>query len=161
HRADMRDESPCRYEFGPFRLDEAEPVLLRDGVEVPLTPKVRELLLVLVRHRGHVLSKDELMRRVWPDRVVEEANLTQSVVMLRKALGDSSRAPRYVETRHRHGYRFVADVTESAGLVTARPIRHAVGRARERAALHASLDAAVGAGGRLVCITGEPGIGKT
>lgn len=157
----MGDESTCRYEFGPFRLDPGERFLLRRGAEVPLTPKVFELLLVLVRHRGHVLEKDELMKRVWPDRVVEEANLTQSVVMLRKALGDSPRAPRYVETRPRRGYRFVAEVKESGGPVMARPARHAVGRMPERVALRASLDAVIAGGGRLVCVTGEPGIGKT
>ena len=155
----MREER--RFDFGPFRLHPVERLLLRDGAEVPLTPKVFELLLALVRRHGHVLDKDELMRQVWPDRVVEEANLTQSIVMLRKALGDSARAPRYVETRHGRGYRFVAAVQMSGGPAAARHARSAVGRARERATLRAALDVAATEGGQLVCVTGEPGIGKT
>lgn len=63
------------YEFGPFRLDPAERSLLRDGKAVPLTPKVFELLVLLVENRGHLLKKDELIERVWPNTFVEESNL--------------------------------------------------------------------------------------
>ena len=106
------EQSPC-YEFGPFRLDVSERLLSRDGEPVPLTGKVFELLVLLIRNRGHALSKDELMNRLWPDTIVEENNLTVNMSALRKALNDDSTHPQYIETVPRRGYRFVADVKES------------------------------------------------
>src|SRR5438445_1934514 len=100
------------YEFGPFRLDVNEGFLLRDGEVVPLTRKAFELLLVLVEDGGHVFEKDELMRRVWPDAIVEEANLSRHVYSLREALGESQSEQKYIETVPRRGYRFVAPVRE-------------------------------------------------
>src|SRR5215210_9267340 len=76
------------YELGPFRLDVGERLLLRDGKPVPLPPKDFEMLLVLVENGGRVLEKGELLRRVWPDSFVEEANLSHHVFTLRKALGE-------------------------------------------------------------------------
>ena len=73
------------YEFGPFRLDAKERLLLRDDEIVPLTPKAFDLLLVLVEKSGHLLKKDELMQRLWPDSFVEEGSLAQNVSLLRKA----------------------------------------------------------------------------
>jgi DNA-binding winged helix-turn-helix (wHTH) protein len=78
------------YEFGPFRLDAAEHLLLRDGEAVPLTPKAFDLLLALVERHGHLLEKDELLKTVWPDTFVEEANLASNISQLRKTLGDGS-----------------------------------------------------------------------
>jgi DNA-binding winged helix-turn-helix (wHTH) protein len=75
------------YEFGRFRLDATERVLLRGRELVPLTPKVFDILLALVEHGGHLVEKDDLMKMVWPDSFVEEGNLTQNVSLLRKALG--------------------------------------------------------------------------
>ena len=74
------------FEFGPFRMDPAKQLLLRGGEPVPLTPKAFQLLLVLVRHSDEVVSKDELMKAVWPDTFVEETNLTRNIFALRKAL---------------------------------------------------------------------------
>jgi DNA-binding winged helix-turn-helix (wHTH) protein len=99
------------YEFGPFRLDKSERVLLRDGDVVPLAPKAVDLLLVLVENSGHILGKEELMKLVWPDIFVEEANLSRHVFTLRKALGEDGKG-RYIETISRRGYRFVASVAE-------------------------------------------------
>ena len=99
------------YEFGPFRLNQQQRLLLRDGDVVPLTPKAVDLLLVLVENSGHVLGKEELMKQVWPDSFVEEANLSHHVFTLRKALGEDGEG-RYIETIPRRGYRFVAGVTE-------------------------------------------------
>jgi Tol biopolymer transport system component/DNA-binding winged helix-turn-helix (wHTH) protein len=99
------------YEFGPFRLDAGERVLLRTGDVVHLTPKAIDLLVVLVEKSGHVLSKDELMRQVWPDSFVEEANLSHQIFSLRKALGEERNGSKYIETVPRRGYRFVANVT--------------------------------------------------
>lgn len=100
------------YEFGPFRLDIGERLLLRDGEEVSLTPKIFDLLLVLVENSGHILEKDALMKAIWPDVVVEETNLTRNVSTLRKALSESSDARPYIETIPWRGYRFVASVKD-------------------------------------------------
>jgi len=100
------------FEFGPFRLDARERVLLRDKEIVPIAPKTIELLIALVEQSGRVLGKDELMKQVWPDAIVEEANLSHHVFSLRKALEDDRNGARYIETIPRRGYRFVASVTE-------------------------------------------------
>jgi DNA-binding winged helix-turn-helix (wHTH) protein/tetratricopeptide (TPR) repeat protein len=100
------------YEFGPFRLDPAERSLLRDGKPVPLTPKAFELLVLLVENRGHLLKKDELIERVWPNTFVEEANLVQNVSALRKALDDKNGGVQYIETVPKGGYRFTAAVVD-------------------------------------------------
>jgi Tol biopolymer transport system component/DNA-binding winged helix-turn-helix (wHTH) protein len=98
------------YEFGPFRVDVAERLLIREGQNVPLTPKAFDTLLVLVENRGRLLEKEELMQRLWPHTVVEEANLTNNISQVRKALGDDSVEHRYIETVPKHGYRFGAFV---------------------------------------------------
>ncbi|HEX8185984.1 MAG TPA: tetratricopeptide repeat protein [Blastocatellia bacterium] len=98
------------YEFGPFRVDTREGLLLRDGVSIALTPKAFETLCVLVQHSGHVLVKDEMMKRIWPDSFVEEATLAQNIFTLRRILGESPDEPQYIETVPRRGYRFVARV---------------------------------------------------
>jgi len=101
------------YEFGPYRLDAAERLLQREGESVPLTPKSLDLLLALVEHHGHLLEKDELMKKVWPDTFVEEANLSYNISLIRKALGDGENGQKFIETVPRRGYRFVAGVRES------------------------------------------------
>lgn len=103
---------PRQYEFGPFRLDVAKRLLHKEGQPVALTPRLFETLLVLVENNGRLVEKDELMTRLWPDTVVEEANLTVNVSALRKALGESTKEHRYIVTFPGRGYRFVADVTE-------------------------------------------------
>jgi Tol biopolymer transport system component/DNA-binding winged helix-turn-helix (wHTH) protein len=113
------------YEFGAFRLDPAERLLLRDGELIPLQPKVFDLLLALVEHHGHLLEKDELMKMVWPDTFVEETNLSCNISLIRKALGDGENGQKYIETVPRRGYRFVAGVreisAEQAGINEAAP----------------------------------------
>jgi DNA-binding winged helix-turn-helix (wHTH) protein/TolB-like protein/Flp pilus assembly protein TadD len=98
------------YEFGPFRLDTGERLLLRDGRPLALPPKAFETLLLLVEHRGRTLTKDELMRAIWPDTFVEETNLAHNISQLRKALGESPNELHYIQTMPRRGYRFVAEV---------------------------------------------------
>lgn len=98
------------YEFGPFRLDTEERALLRDGEPVPLTPKAYETLLLLVERSGRILTKEEMMRAVWPETFVEEANLAHNISVLRKALGESPSEQHYIQTVPRRGYRFVASV---------------------------------------------------
>lgn len=103
------------YEFGPYRIDRAERLLLRHGQVVSLTPKVFDTLLVLAENSGHILTKDEVMKTVWPDTVVEETNLTKNISTLRKALGESPDDHQYIETIPWRGYRFVASVREVGG----------------------------------------------
>lgn len=99
------------YEFGPFRLDAAVPLLLRGRAVVPLGPKAVEILLLLVERRGNPVTKDELLRAIWPETFVEESNLTYNVSVLRKALGEGPGSKVYIETIPKRGYRFVAAVT--------------------------------------------------
>src|SRR3989449_4248033 len=101
------------YEFGPFRLDASERVLLRNGEVLPITAKAFHALLVLVENSGHIVERDELMQKVWPDTVLEEGSRSVTVSMLRKAVGDSASEPRYLATIPGRGYRFVADVRET------------------------------------------------
>ena len=108
----MSDPAKHFYEFGPFRLDTTERLLLRDGRPVPLTPKAYEMLLALVQKSGHIVEKEELLKEVWPDSFVDEGNLTQHVFWLRKALGENREEHHYIETIPRRGYRFVASVQE-------------------------------------------------
>jgi TolB-like protein/DNA-binding winged helix-turn-helix (wHTH) protein/Flp pilus assembly protein TadD len=102
------------WEFGSFRLDESERLLLRDGGTVGLTPKVFDTLIALVEHSGHLVEKEELMQRLWPDTFVEEGALTRNISDLRKALGEEQ----YIETVPKRGYRFVAPVIEIEGDIT-------------------------------------------
>ena len=105
----MSKEIKHFYEFGPFRIDTVNRRLMRDGEVVPLKAKAVDTLLLLIQHRGDVVEKDNLMKALWPDSFVEEANLTQNIYTLRKALGENQ----YIETVPRRGYRFVAEVKES------------------------------------------------
>jgi len=113
----MKSVSGKLYQFGPFCLDTAERVLLREGRLVPLPAKAISTLLVLVRNSKHVVEKDVLMNEVWPDEVVEEGNLTQHIFMLRKALGETENC-KYIETIPRRGYRFLETVNEPNGQPT-------------------------------------------
>ena len=108
----MSKQSQHFYEFGPFRLDATDRLLLRDGKVVSLTPKAFEMLLVLVQSGGRVLSKEELIKSLWPDSFVEEANLSHNIYKLREALDEKHNGHKYIETLQRRGYRFVSPVTE-------------------------------------------------
>src|SRR5262245_43467786 len=104
------------YEFGAFRLDAQERLLLRDGAPISLTPKAFDLLFALVERHGRLVEKEELFQTVWPDTIVEESNLTYNISHIRKALGDGENGLKFIETVPKRGYRFVAEVREpSAG----------------------------------------------
>lgn len=100
------------YGFDAFRLDAEGRTLSRDGRPLPLAPKIFDTLLVLVEHSGQVMEKDELLRLVWPDSVVEENNLSQNIFHLRKLLGENGNGQQYIETITRRGYRFTARVKD-------------------------------------------------
>lgn len=101
------------YQFGDYQLDTARRLLLRLGEPVIIAPKVYEVLFALVETQGQPISKDELLRRVWPDTIVEESNLTVSVSALRKALGERRGEQKYIATIPGMGYQFVAPVSRS------------------------------------------------
>jgi Tol biopolymer transport system component/DNA-binding winged helix-turn-helix (wHTH) protein len=106
----MSDAVRSAYQFGPFRLDVAEQQLLKDGRVLPLTPKVFDVLRVLVQNSGRLVEKERLLAEVWPGSFVEEGALSRSVSILRKTLGDNG-SREYIETVPKRGYRFVAPVT--------------------------------------------------
>src|SRR6266478_5130943 len=96
-KATMMHRVKDLYEFGIFRLDPAERLLLRSNKPVALTSKVFDVLTILVQNSGHLLAKDEMMQVIWPDTAVEEGNLTRCVSTLRKALGEQPGRHRYIE----------------------------------------------------------------
>jgi DNA-binding winged helix-turn-helix (wHTH) protein/tetratricopeptide (TPR) repeat protein len=165
------------YVFDRFRLSDDGMLLLEEGAAVAAAPKVLQTLLVLVRHAGQVVTKEDLFRAVWPDVFVEDTGLTRNVSLLRQVLGDDGQ--RFIATIPRIGYRFVAAVEHvaTAPLVrdkTSRSIREktrqplgasraqiTVGHWQERASLEAAFGATAEGSGRLIAVSGEPGIGKS
>lgn len=102
------------FAFGPFVLDRAKRALFRNGTPQALTPKTFDVLSFLIEHRERVVSKDELLKTLWPDAFIEESNLTQHIFLLRRALNGDAEGPEYIATIPRRGYRFVAEVSEHA-----------------------------------------------
>ena len=160
------------YEFGPFRLDPGERRLSREGQPITLRAKIFETLCVLVEAHGLLVDKDELIKRVWPDAVVEEGNLAHNISALRKILGEPATGQKYVETVPGRGYRFVAGVREvqprESGpwlgfhLPPVRPvIAHLVQRGNEVQLLDRRLEKALSGTRQVVFVSGEAGVGKT
>lgn len=116
------------YEFGPFRLNGG--VLFHNGRRVGLTPKVLETLLVLVEADGRIVSKDELMQRVWPDTFVDETSLTSNMSVLRKTLNTKGGDRPYIETVPKRGYRFVVPVAVTENAVSLHRVDPRVGSSR-------------------------------
>ena len=108
----MSERFPYVFEFGSFVLNPPERLLLREGARVEVPPKVFDLLLALVSRGGHLLEKEELLRTVWGGSFVEEGNVNRQISTLRRILGDTSEAGRYIETVPKRGYRFVAPVRQ-------------------------------------------------
>jgi DNA-binding winged helix-turn-helix (wHTH) protein/alpha-beta hydrolase superfamily lysophospholipase len=108
------------YEFGDFRMDVRERQLSRNGRPITLTGKVFDTLRIMLERAGRLVTKDELMQHLWPDTVVEENNLNQNISALRRALGEQTGGPRFIETVPRAGYRFVAGV-RVAGVAVPEP----------------------------------------
>ena len=109
----LRVPTSGKWEFDSFTLLQEMRVLSCGGAPVPLMSKAFDTLVLLVENRDRVVTKDELLRTIWPDVIVEEGNLTQQVFLIRKALGDTAQQPRYIATVPGHGYRFTGRVKET------------------------------------------------
>ena len=110
----MGEKTQHLYSFGPFRIDAREYLLMLGGKPVPLPPKAFEVLLILVENAGHLVDKNDLMRRLWPDTFVEDGNVAKHVSLLRKILSEATNGREYIETIPKRGYRFVAEVSDLA-----------------------------------------------
>jgi DNA-binding winged helix-turn-helix (wHTH) protein/TolB-like protein/tetratricopeptide (TPR) repeat protein len=132
-----------RYAFDRFVVDPVEQRVLRDGIPVPLEPKVFETLHVLIRNAGRLVDKAELMRSVWPEAIVEEGNLARNVSLLRKVLGTDAEGEPLIETVPKRGYRFVRPVavlpTEARSAASRPPDGRAVPAGIEAVRLHYGL----------------------
>src|SRR5262247_749414 len=115
------------YEFGPFRLATDEHRLYRNGEVVILPPKEFDLLLLLVQNPGQVMNRESLIKSLWPNTVVEEANLNVHISALRKVLAESAGEQHYIETIPRLGYRFIAPVTEVTDTGDRAPVHPGIG----------------------------------
>ncbi len=151
-------------------LDLANACVWRGEQAIKLTPTAFALLHYLATHPGRLITKDELLEAVWPQTTVTEGVLTTHVRQIRRALGDEAKAPRYIETVHRRGYRWIAAVQSSTFKLQSSkpapapsfqsPAPSFVGREVELAQLHAWLEKALSGERQFVFVTGEAGIGK-
>ncbi len=171
------------YRFGPFHVDPANARLMRGTESIPLTPKAFAVLHYLIEHQGQLVNKDEFLAAAWPETVVSAGVLKVTILELRKALGDVAKTPRFIETVHRRGYRFLPSVTTTSPVQTStsnvqrrrsessssipRPSASntqpsiLVGRDSELARMREWLDKALKGTRQIVFVTGEAGIGKT
>jgi DNA-binding winged helix-turn-helix (wHTH) protein/tetratricopeptide (TPR) repeat protein len=155
--------------FGRYSLHPTQGLMLGRR-EVKVTRKSLAVLRLLAERSGEVVTKDEIFRHVWPDTAVSDSALTSCVQELRQVLGDSAREPRFIETLHRRGFRFLVPASQiestragrvpssSDAAVRSEPI---VGRDRALDAMAAALALADTGSRQLIVVTGEPGIGKT
>jgi DNA-binding winged helix-turn-helix (wHTH) protein len=97
--------------FGPFAIDTPRWELTREGVRVELSPRLVEILAYLAANSGHIITKEALLHRFWPDVHVAENTLTRAIADIRKAVDDDAAAPTYIQTVARRGYRFIAHST--------------------------------------------------
>lgn len=160
------------YVFPPFRLDPTNACLWRDSIRIALRPTPFAILQYFIEHPGQLVTKEELLRAVWADTQVSAAVLKGYIQQIRKALGDDAKAPRFIETVQRRGYRFIAPLTtaqlplrpESPGqqpLPLAPQSAAIVGREKELAQLQTWFEFARSGQRQIVFVSGEPGIGKT
>jgi len=157
------------FEFDDFRVDTGQFVITRSGHAEPITPTVFRILEILLERAGEVVTKEDLMKHVWPDSFVEDGNLNRNISTLRKALDEKPCDHRYIETIPKTGYRFISPVrsTEyqppagSARRTAARPVPSLIGREFELGMLRAAFDQAEQGSGSTVTITGDLGLGKT
>jgi DNA-binding winged helix-turn-helix (wHTH) protein/tetratricopeptide (TPR) repeat protein len=156
-------------EFAAFRLDTLNQCLWRRGdggreERILLTPKSFAVLAYLVEHAGHLVTHDELLRAAWPNSVIDPQGVKRHVLTLRSTLGDRPKNPLFIETIHKRGYRFIAQVSEivdSRSIVSSKTAQDLVGRGSALEVLHGAWQRALSGARQIVFITGEPGIGKT
>ncbi len=108
------DDVPSDYRFGEFVVDPGAALLLRDGEPVHLEPKVFEVLVFLIEHRNRIVGKEELVEQIWQGAFVTDNALTKAIARLRRALGDDPHQPRFIETAHSRGYRFIGTLEQHA-----------------------------------------------
>jgi DNA-binding winged helix-turn-helix (wHTH) protein len=160
--------------FDTFRLDTQNECVWRGEQALQLTPKTFALLRYLAERPGQLVTKDELLKVVWPEVVVSEGVLTTHIGVIRQALGDKAKVARYIETVHRRGYRFIAPLTTTQPVVSSASSPRSrlaadhqqlttplVGREAGLAQLHSWLEKALRGERQVVFVTGEAGIGKT
>ncbi|HEY6727515.1 MAG TPA: AAA family ATPase [Polyangiaceae bacterium] len=155
--------------FGQFELDEQRFELRRNGTLINVQPRVLEILLFLVKHRERLVTQDELRASVWKEMTVSGAGLRQAIREVRAALGEDPKAPRFIETVHGKGYRFLGQQRDLGSHVEAPPSgrrsvvgrRPFFGRQRETEHLHLAANEARSGHGCVVLLHGPPGVGKT
>jgi DNA-binding winged helix-turn-helix (wHTH) protein len=154
-------------EFPPFRLDDVDQSLWREGRRIRLTPKAYALLHYLVEHAGQLVTQEKLLEALWPDTFVQPEVLKSQILDVRAALGDRPKNPTFIETVPRRGYRFIAPVYEvdaslkRAPALSPAPARKIVGRRQSLDVLSASFAKASQGERQVVFVTGEQGIGKS
>jgi len=175
-------EHPQPLTFDRYRLDLPNEQLWQGNQVIPLPSKALAVLRYLVEHAGQVVTKAELFDALWPGTVVSDGALTFCIVEIRKALGDNAKTPRFIETVHRRGYRFLPTVTippavnsqssvvssdtvkktpQPLGTGNRRLTTRLVGRETDLTQIHNWLSKALHGERQMVFVTGEPGIGKT
>src|SRR5438105_5988090 len=157
------------YEFDDFRVDTGQFLLMKDGGTIAITPTVFRILLALLERAGETVTKDDLMKFVWPDSFVEEGNLNRNVSTLRKILEEKPCDHKYIETIPKTGYRFITPVrrvdyqppTGQVRPTSARSAHHVVGRELEGNLLSRAFKQAQQGHGSVVCINADVGLGKS
>src|SRR5262249_7977480 len=152
--------TPKEHRFESFRLDAVNQCLWRGNDQISLSPKAFSVLRYLAERPGRLVTKQELLDAIWPDIHVTEGVLKRAVLEIRKALADPVEEPRFIQTLHRRGYRFLAadpqpasdHVPDHAGVV---------GRTQEFVQLDAWFEDAKTGSRQIIFITGEAGLGKT
>src|SRR5688500_1518677 len=179
----MSQSTAASIAFGPFRLERANALLLREGARVSLTPRALDVLAHLAARPDRLVTKEELLASVWRDPLASDASIKVCVAEIRKALDDDPQSPRYIQTVHRRGYRFIApiDDTPPRGERIPRDHNHAglgaessdpdpsppatntplVGRTRELQRLQDCLARATTGHRQIAFVIAPPGTGKT
>src|SRR5262245_14385964 len=165
--------------FDAFRLDQANQCVWKGSQEIRLRPKAFAVLTFLVGRRGHLVTKEELFTAVWPETFVGEAVLKVAIRQIREALGDDPKTPRFIETAHRRGYRFISPTVDGERRLTddretrsndalpglpelaADSSPKVVGRDDVLARMQGRLEKVLAGERQIVFVTGEAGIGKT
>src|SRR5258705_9152227 len=114
----MNPRTSSAFLFDDVRVEPATFRAFKAGQVIQLEPKTLRLLLFLIENRGRLIEKDEILDAIWPGTHVTENALTREIGKLRKTLGDDPKAPKYIETVHTRGYRFIAELAEANGSPT-------------------------------------------